>query len=120
MISVKGGWDRGGHGIVPPAALGGTCETSKEMKTAATVDVTVPANREITVVLPPDVPAGKAKLLVMVEDSVEIEDREFDEVELVKKGGVLVARSTMLRGAPLEAFDHRPIREERFRKLAGR
>lgn len=90
------------------------------LKTAATIDVTVPENRELNVVLPPEVPAGKAKLLVMVEepaDSLDVQD--FDEVELVEKDGVLIARSTSPRDWPLEAFDHRRIREERIRKLAG-
>ena len=35
------------------------------MKTAATIDVTVPENRKLELEQPPEVPAGKAKLLVM-------------------------------------------------------
>lgn len=90
------------------------------MKTAATIDVTVPENRELNVVLPPEVPAGKAKLLVMVEEPADsLDGQDFDEVELVEKDGVLIARSTNPRDWPLEAFDHRRIREERIRKLAG-
>lgn len=90
------------------------------MKTAATIDVTVPENRELNVVLPPEVPAGKAKLLVMAEEQGEqSDDQDFDEVELVEEDGVLVARSTHPRDWPLAAFDHRRLRDERGRKLAG-
>jgi hypothetical protein len=90
------------------------------MKTAATIDVTIPENRKLEVELPPEVPVGKAKLLVMVDEQVEgSDDQGFDEVELVEKGGFLVARSKKPRAWPLEAFDHRPLREERIRRLAG-
>lgn len=90
------------------------------MKTAATIDVTVPENRELNVTLPPEVPAGKAKLLVMVEDLADsLEGQDFDDVELVEKDGVLIARSKNPRDWPIEAFDHRRIRDERIRKLAG-
>lgn len=91
------------------------------MKTAATIDVTVPENRKLELELPPEVPTGKAKLLVMVEEQAgELDDQSFDEVELVEMDGFLVVRSTKVREWPLEAFDHRPLREERIRKLAGR
>lgn len=96
------------------------CDTWRAMKTAATIDVTVPENRKLELELPPEVPAGKAKLLVMVEDAVEgADDQDFDEVELVELHGFLVARSKQPRDWPLEAFDHRALREERIRKLSG-
>lgn len=86
------------------------------MKTAATIDVTVPENRELNVTLPPEVPAGKAKLLVMVEDLADsLEGQDFDDVELVEKDGVLIARSKNPRDWPIGAFDHRRIRDERIR-----
>jgi hypothetical protein len=88
------------------------------MKTAATLDVTVPESRELRVVLPPEVPPGQARLVVMVEER-DAGDRDFDEVELVDKDGVLVVRSKVPREFPLEAFDHRRSREERIRKLSG-
>lgn len=68
-----------------------------------------------------EVPAARAKLLVMVEEPVEApDDQDFDEVELVELHGFLVARSKKPRDWPLEAFDHRLLREERIRKLSGR
>lgn len=36
------------------------------MKTAATIDVTVPENRKLELELPPEVPTGKPTLLLMV------------------------------------------------------
>ncbi len=40
----------------------GACDTWSAMKTAATIEVTVPENRKLELELPPEVPAGKAKL----------------------------------------------------------
>ena len=80
------------------------------MKTAATIEVAVPENRQLELEFPPEVPAGRAKLLVMVEEPVEgPDDQDFDEVELVEVHGFLVARSKKPRDCPLEAFDHRPL-----------
>ncbi len=57
------------------------------MKTAATIDVTVPENRKLELELPPEVPAGKAKLLVMVEEQPG--EAALPEAHLVERDGFL-------------------------------
>jgi hypothetical protein len=91
------------------------------MKTAATINVTVPESRELNLVLPPEVPPGQARLVVLVEEATDrVDDSNFDEVELIEKQGVLVARSTVPKTWPLDAFDHRRLREDRVRNTTGR
>lgn len=59
-----------------------------EVKTAATIDVIVPENRKLELELPPEVPAGKAKLLVMVEEQPD--EAALLEAHLVEQDGFLL------------------------------
>jgi hypothetical protein len=86
------------------------------MKTAATIDVTVPENRELNVVLPPEVPAGKAKLLVMVEEQAG-SPASLPEAQLVEQNGFLLIETP--GDIPLGDVDHRKVRDEHIRKLAN-
>ncbi len=87
------------------------------MKTAATIDVTVPENREINVVLPPEVPTGKAKLLVMVEE--QLDRSELPEAKVVSVDGR--PRLVLPEGVDVDwdAVSVRRSRDERTKKLLG-
>lgn len=117
------GWtgvDRDGQGWTrncPAAHWARTCDTWSAMKTAATIDVTVPENREINVVLPPEVPTGKAKLLVMVEE--QLDRSELPEAKVVSVDGR--PRLVLPEGVDVDwdAVSVRRSRDERTKKLLG-
>jgi hypothetical protein len=52
------------------------------MKTAATIDVTIPENRKLEVELPPEVPVGKASL-VLIDENAARRSGEPSEPEAV-------------------------------------
>lgn len=87
------------------------------MKTAATIEVTVPENRKLELELPPEVPAGKAKLLVMVEEQVE--GRELPAATVESVDGRL--RLVLPEGADIdwERVSVKRSRDERTKKLLG-
>lgn len=116
-ILREGRWDRDGHGWtrLDTNVSHRACDTWRAMKTAATIDVTVPENRKLELELPPEVPAGKAKLLVMVEEQPG--EAALPEAHLVERDGFLLIETPS--EASLDDFDHRKIRDERIRKLAG-
>ncbi|MBI3201763.1 MAG: hypothetical protein HYZ29_09500 [Myxococcales bacterium] len=87
------------------------------MKTAATIDVTVPENRKLEVELPPEVPTGKAKLLVMVDEPVQ--PTEPPEATLAEVDGRL--RLVLPAGVAIDwsAVSVKRSQDERSRKLLG-
>lgn len=95
----------------------GACDTWRAMKTAATIDVTVPENRKLELELPPEVPAGKAKLLVMVEEQAE--GRELPEATVQSIDGRL--RLVLPEGADIdwEQVSVKRSRDERTKKFLG-
>lgn len=88
-----------------------------QMKTAATIDVTVPENRKLELELPPEVPAGKARVLVMVEEQGE--RHELPEAMVESVDGRL--RLVLPTGVVIdwEQVSVGRSRDERTRKLLG-
>lgn len=118
-ISREGGWDRDGRGWteMDSELSHRACDTWSAMKTAATIDVTVPENRKLELELPPEVPAGKAKLLVMVEEQAE--RRELPEATVESVDGRL--RLVLPVGVEVawEQVSVERSRDERTKKLLG-
>lgn len=88
-----------------------------QMKTAATIDVTVPENRKLELELPPEVPAGKAKLLVMIDE--QSETRDLPEAKVESVDGRL--RLVLPKGVDVdwEQVSVKRSRDERANKLLG-
>lgn len=93
------------------------CDTCMDMKTAATIDVTVPENRKLELELPPEVPAGKAKLLVMIEEPAD--RRDLPEARVESVDGRLRLALPKSADVDWEEVSVKRSRDQRTRKLLG-